>query len=63
MVIPRYDALIDPFLKAFFAPPAQRRHLKATGVLPTKKRFSLANFKERMGGKTPSSPSRKKAKS
>lgn len=63
MVIPRYDALADPFLKAFFDPPAQKRHLKVTGVIPSKKRFSLARVKERLNNTPPPSPRKRRAKS
>jgi hypothetical protein len=67
MVIPRYDALYDPFLKTFFGHPAQRRLLKVTGAVPAKKRFSLAHFRQRLnadkeGAISPRS-SKKKAKS
>jgi len=57
MVIPRYDALHDPFLKGFFNHPTQKRLLKTTGIIPKSKPFSLANFRERMeptGQKSPS---------
>lgn len=67
MVIPRYDALCDPFLKTFFVHPAQKRLLKTTGVVPNKKRFSLAHFRERLQAEGQGSPSprssKKKAKS
>ena len=62
MVIPRYEALTDPFLKAFFDLPTQKKHLKATGVLPNKKCFSLARVKERISNTTTLSPTKKKAK-
>jgi hypothetical protein len=63
MVIPRYDALADPFLRSFFDPPAQKRHLKVTGVLPKKKCFSLAKVKERISNTPTPSPAKKRAKS
>jgi hypothetical protein len=48
MVIPRYEALQDPFLKTFFNSPTQKRLLKTTGIIPTNKRFSLAHFRDRV---------------
>jgi outer membrane receptor for Fe3+-dicitrate len=48
MIIPQYNALYDPFLNEFFNHPSQKRHLKATGAIQTKKRFSLNIFQEKL---------------
>jgi hypothetical protein len=33
LLIPRYNALHDPFLNGFFDHPGYKRHLKATGAI------------------------------
>ena len=44
MVIPQYNALRDPYLFDFFNSASVTKHLKHTGVLPTKKRFAISRY-------------------
>ena len=41
VLLPQYNALRDPFLVGYFDNPMLKRHLKETGVLKRKKRFSV----------------------
>ena len=41
VLLPAYNALRDPFLIGYFDNPLVKKHLKQTGVIPKKRRFSI----------------------
>jgi hypothetical protein len=46
MVIPEYNALRDPFLAGFFEHPHKQKHLRYTGALPKRRKFSIKTYRE-----------------
>ena len=46
MVIPKYNALRDPFLVGFFEQPSLKNNLRRTGVITRKRGLSLRNYNE-----------------
>lgn len=59
--LPAYNALTDPFLTGFFDSPHIKRHLRNTGVLTRKRKFSLTPIKHQLDHRpttTPEPPSR-----
>ena len=46
VLLPHYNALRDPFLMGYFDNPTLKRHLKETGVVKKKKRFSVRTPKD-----------------
>jgi len=41
VLLPAYNALRDPFLVGYFDNPLVKKHLKQTGVIKKKRRFSI----------------------